>query len=116
MTIPTFTYVCSKGIKRTTKPRVTSINFGDGYTQRTQRGLNPFDEAFSVPFINLPNGTVEEITSFFETQLGYLPFKWTPPGYTTEILVVCSDWDVTTDNHITKTINANFARVYDPLI
>jgi phage-related protein len=48
--------------------------------------------------------------------LGYKPFKWTPPGESVEILVACVDWDVSTDNHITKNINANFVRVYDPTV
>ena len=116
MALLTFTEVPSRGIKRTTKPRVTTISFGDGYTQRTQRGLNPFDESFTVPFINIPNSTCDTIIGFFEQHLGYIPFKWTPPGETTEILVACTDWDITTDNHLTKNINANFARVYDPTV
>lgn len=116
MPVLTFTHVPSKGIKRTTKPRVTTISFGDGYTQRTQRGLNPFDETFTVPFINVENATAITIISFFESHLGYKPFRWTPPGEVTEILVACTDWDVSTDNHITKNINANFSRVYDPTI
>ena len=116
MALQTFTQVPSKGIKRTTKPRVSSISFGDGYTQRTQRGLNPFDETFTVPFINVTNATATTIIGFFETHLGYLPFKWTPYGSSTEILVICTDWDVSTDNHLTKNINANFTRVYDPSI
>jgi phage-related protein len=101
-------------MKKTTKPRVTSITFGDGYVQRTQRGLNPFDDSYSLTFVNSPNSTASDIILFFEDHLGYLPFKWTPLGTSVEILVICSEWDVVTDNHITKTINATFTRTYDP--
>ena len=87
MALQTFSFTPSKGVKHTTKPRVTSISFGDGYTQRTQRGLNPMDETFVVPFINCPISTADSIVAFFQEHLGYLPFKWTPPSSSSEILV-----------------------------
>lgn len=116
MALQTFNYTYSKGMKKTTKPRVSSISFGDGYVNRTQRGLNPFEETFTLSFVNVPNTTAEEILTFFETHLGYKPFKWTPIGTSTEILVICGEWDSTTDNHITKTLSATFTRTYDPTV
>lgn len=116
MALLTFTYVPSRGFKRSSKPRVTSITFGDGYAQRTSRGINPLEETFNLTFVNSPNATATLITDFFALHAGYKPFKWTPTGYSSEILVVCTDWDATTDNHLTKTISANFSRVYDPSV
>ncbi len=116
MPLQTFTHTPSRGMKRNTKPRVTSITFGDGYVQRTQRGLNALDESFSLSFVNIPNTDAQSIVTFFEDHKGYLPFKWTPTGDSVELLMVCSEWDVLVENTISKTINATFTRTYDPSV
>jgi phage-related protein len=65
---------------RSSKPRVVEFSFGDGYTQRALKGLNPLDETFNLTFTNRPKEEIEFLIEFFETKAGVDAFGFSPPG------------------------------------
>ena len=74
------TYTIDRMSMRSTSPRVSQFTFGDGYTQRTRRGLNPLEEAFDVTFNNRPREEIDSLVDFFETMGGVDPFGFAAPG------------------------------------
>lgn len=109
----TFTYVPSRGIQSSSKPRVTIAQFGDGYSQRKLDGINAVVKEWNLNFINKENAEAEAILAFFETKAGAEAFLWTPPYTSTQYKVICTEWSYTQDSHIAISISAKFTQVFD---
>lgn len=110
----------SIGFASSNKIIVNTAKFGDGYSQRTVSGLNPNIVEYSVKFQHQPLTKAATIIGFLQTagtgdptKGGVEYFTWTPPGESTAIKVICSEWDVEYASTISRTINAKFVRVYD---
>lgn len=108
-----FSWVPSNSLTRTSKPRVITGQFGDGYSQRIRLGINCTDDSWKLAFINNSNITADEIITFLESKGGAEAFYFTPPYTSTQYKVVCQEWEVEYTSHISKTINCSFIRVYD---
>ena len=108
-----------RALSRTTKPRVQTAKFGDGYEQRISTGINPLEETFDVSFVNRPRVEADDIIAFFESKKGATNFSFTIPdtnsgGNERTIKVVCDDWSLTYENAEASSISATFRRVYEP--
>ena len=66
--------VPDRGLSRTSKPKVRSAKFGDGYEQRLADGLNSLEEDFSVTFTNRSKAEADDINAVSYTHLT-LPTK-----------------------------------------
>ena len=104
-------------LKRSSSPRVKTINFGDGYSQRLQDGINNMEESWDLEFKNRRYQDVQLIVNFLEYYAGTNAFTWAPPGGA-DIKVICSSWDSEIINYIGGDTNAfasvtmKFTRVY----
>ena len=68
-----------KTLTRNNKPRVIKIQFGDGYEQRVQEGINNIAQSFSVAFNNRPKAEIDDIMAFLDNKAGTTAFDFTYP-------------------------------------
>ena len=109
----TFTYTPSYSATETSRPRVRSVQFGDGYSQRLRYGLNTDPKSWQLVFKNRSNSERDNILSFLEARGGAESFDWTPPrGSAGKYL--CSEWSMEMVVFNNNTITATFIEVYEP--
>ena len=111
--MPTFTYVPSYEASENSKPHVRKMQFGDGYEQRIQIGLNANPKEWNLTFSNRTDTERDAILSFFDARGGTESFDWTSPrGIAGKY--VCEDWQTTLINCNNNQIRATFREVYEP--
>ena len=90
-----FTWVEDRGATSKTEMDISEISFGDGYTHRAQKSLNPEKTVYNLSFINRSSQQIADIISFLKAKGGYISFAWHPkicPDTEPDILVTCKDW------------------------
>ena len=107
-----------KTLTRNNKPRVIKIQFGDGYEQRVQEGLNNITQNFSVSFNNRPKAEIDDIMAFLDNKAGTTAFDFTYPdtnasGNERTVKVVCEDYTQTYSFDDFYSCTATFRRVYE---
>lgn len=110
----TFTITPDFGASRTTKPRVNSAKFGDGYEQRVPFGINTVVEEWTLRFANRTNAEKTELLDFLSARAGVESFDWTPVGDTVSKKFVCREWSDTLENNDLYSITAKFEQVFEP--
>ena len=106
-----------KTLTRNNKPRVIKIQFGDGYEQRVQEGINNITQNFSVSFNNRPKAEIDDIMAFLDNKAGTTAFDFTYPdtnasGNERTVKVVCEDYTQTYSFDDFYSCTATFRRVY----
>jgi phage-related protein len=101
------------------QPRVLKVQFGDGYEQRIQDGINNLKQEFSVTFNNRPKAEIDDIVAFLNNKAGTTAFNFTYPdsnagGGETTIKVVCEDWSQRYSYDDFYSASMKFRRVYEP--
>ena len=109
----TFTYTASYSASESSKPRVSKVQFGDGYEQRLRYGLNVDPKSWQLTFTNRTNSEREQILGFLEARAGSESFDWTPPRGSAG-KYVCSEWNMDMTNFNNNTISATFVQVFEP--
>ena len=107
-----------KTLTRNNKPRVIKIQFGDGYEQRVQEGINNITQSFSVAFNNRPKAEIDDIMAFLDNKAGTTAFDFTYPdtnasGNERTVKVVCEDYTQTYSFDDFYSCTATFRRVYE---
>lgn len=104
--------VAPSSYSESTKPRVRTVNFGDGYTQETPDGLNFKPKNFSLVWDMVFDDDKTTIVNFLEARGGYQTFNWLNPSNNTTYKVKCREWNVDYVNpgiwRITATFNQKF--------
>lgn len=59
-------------------PKLSEVDFGDGYTQSRPQGLNHNRATFNLTFSGNP-ARIRQIDDFLTRHGGYQAFLWTPP-------------------------------------
>ena len=109
----TFTYTPSFEATEVSKPRVSKIQYGDGYEMRATFGLNVDPKEWPLTFAERADTERDNILAFFEARGGVESFDWTPPRGTAG-KYVCEEWQVTLRSCNFNTIQAKFREVYEP--
>ena len=107
-----------KSLSRKNTPRVHLAQFGDGYEQRLQDGINSLKQEISVSFQTRPKAEIDDLVAFFESLNGVTKFRFdladSNAGSSTEtIKVVCSEWEQKWEYDDYYTLDATFRRVYE---
>ena len=107
-----------KSLSRKNTPRVHLAQFGDGYEQMLQDGINSLKQEISVSFQTRPKPEIDDLVAFFESLNGVTKFRFdiadSNAGSSTEtIKVVCPDWDQKWEYDDYYTLDATFRRVYE---
>lgn len=106
-----------KGFTYQSSPNRFIAQFGDGYQQRTAKGINNLQQSFNVSFNNRTKEEIDDITAFFESKGGVTNFSFTIPdsnnsGETT-IKVICETWSQAYTYGDYYGCTATFTRVYE---
>lgn len=94
----------------TSKPRVRSALFGDGYEQRLSNGINNAPRSWALGFTR-PTAEADEILGFLEARNGVEAFDWTPP-YGVTGRWVARDWSAQMISVVAKSISVTFEEVF----
>lgn len=108
----TFSYDPDYGAKGSRRPRVNTVQFGDGYQQRFTDGINSKPQVWSLQFMNRDATEAAAIDDFLDARGGIDYFYWTPPDGV-QGKYVCSQWEYTPTVGVLKSITATFAEVFD---
>lgn len=109
----TFTWKPAPGAKQTVKPRILTAQYGDGYEQRVQDGLNTMPRTWSVSFSGSVS-YIDAIDTFLKALNGAMAFSWTPPRGAAGRFVCDAQWDRVTVDRATDTLSATFREVFEP--
>lgn len=109
-----FTWTPSYGSSVKRKPSIHKAQFGDGYAQRTQNGINANPKSRNLVFSNLTAAVADAIEAFLEGKNGSTPFTFTFPGES-EQMVVCEQWDRMYNAYNQVTITATFEQDFAPV-
>jgi phage-related protein len=114
MSFDTFTpaMLPSMGTGTSTKPRVISNTFGDGYRQTVKDGLNAYPITISVAWNMLQVSDAAAIEAFFIAHIGQ-PFLWTPPRYSSALKWEATDWTRTSVSGAQDKVTATFQQRFD---
>lgn len=107
-----------RSLKHSSKPRVLTAKFGDGYEQRLADGINNIEQTFTLAFNNRTDDDIDDIVAFFDDKKGVTSFDYTYPdtnagGGETTVRVVCDTYDTTFVNDEFSSCSATLRRVYE---
>lgn len=100
-----------RNISRSTQVRVNIVNFGDGYEQRSRKGINPKQETFRVTFKAKTNSETKVLSAFLDNKTAN-NFNIVINGET--IKVACEQYSTIYTHNDFHNIQASFRRVYEP--
>lgn len=105
----TFTWFPDASNELEIEPRVLSAKFGDGYEQRTQVGLNPILEKWSLTFTGLP-AEIKAIDDFLRALGGAQSFIWKNPNEV-EGRFICRSWKSKRERGVKVGLTCTFEQV-----
>jgi phage-related protein len=120
---PHWKWCVQAGVSATSTLRVDQTDYGDGYTYRLTRGLNPRQQSVSIsaPFTSMDE--LGAMDAFLEAN-GTRGFWFTAPGWpqddpTYDIFVYADSWsstivDKNNAGQIVGTLQATFVRCFNP--
>ena len=86
-----------KGFTRQSTPKIHTMDFGDGYTQRIADGINNLQQTMNVSFSTRPKAEIDDLVAFFESLGGVNKFEMTidDSNGNETIKVLCQQWSQT---------------------
>lgn len=107
-----FAWVPLVGPSGTTTMRTRKAQFGDGYSQAVQDGINNASDAWPLAFIG-GAAKITPIRDFLRTHGGASSFYWTPP-LGTQGLYRCESYQLVPQGGDVYTLAATFQQVFAP--
>ena len=101
------------GASKQAKPRVRSIEFGSGYSQRATFGINQDPKVWTLSWENRTATDANSIEDFLEARKGVESFSWTPPDDTTSYKWICQEWTKVMPYCNLFNITATFVQVFE---
>jgi len=102
------------GASKRSQPRVRSIEFGSGYSQRVTFGINQDPKTWSLSWENRTATDANSIEDFLEARGGSEAFDWSPPDESSTYKWICKEWQKTMPYSNLFNITATFVQVFDP--
>ena len=115
-----FKAVADRGLSKTTKHRILTAQFGDGYSQRVRDGINTKIESFSISFNNRSAEEINLIAAYFDSKAGLHFVLNITDTFTSGALsesaikVVCKEYSTQYTNTLNHSLKTTFTRVYEP--
>lgn len=105
MTIKEFNYPVQSGVKESIDANINNIQFDDGYSQRTKKGIHNRLREFSVSYVGtyydkngqiIPDVETKAVLDFLDEHEGYKAFNWTSfrSPYSKSVKVFCQKWSI----------------------
>ncbi|BDU72401.1 phage tail protein [Mesoterricola silvestris] len=83
-----FTYIPDWGPDPSLEPATRTVNLGDGYEQRSNKGLNPYLPTWNLTFSKRSQGEAQAIAAWFIANTANVTaFTWTAPDGDTGLWV-----------------------------
>jgi phage-related protein len=101
------------GAQKTSQPKVTKVQYGDGYEMRAVFGLNQNPKSWSLTW-EISETDADTIETFLDARAGQESFDWTAPGETSSAKFVCADWSKSIPYLNRATVQATFTQVFEP--
>jgi phage-related protein len=109
----TFTWVPTvAGSSGSTTERVRKAQFGDGYAQRLQDGINNRASSYNLTFIGDAE-TIAAILTFLDAHAGATSFYWTPL-LRPQLMFTCEKYSEPTKDGGVYMITATFDQTFAP--
>jgi phage-related protein len=98
MTTPTFPTGLTPALRDEKKKtfRTKSTQFGDGYSENSQDGINNIIKSGSLNFVGLTTTEKETLETFLDARAGFEPFNITLPGESTPTLILVNSYNCQT--------------------
>lgn len=110
-----FDWAESSGTQLSQEPKITRVQFGDGYSQRSAAGINNNPQRWSITIAGAGEAEGDEIIAFFRTHAGWQAFDWTPPRETAPGRYLCPRWTRSLPDVLGLTdITAEFEQTFEP--
>jgi phage-related protein len=106
----TFTWIPDIGAGQDRAPRIRSAQFGDGYKQRAQDGLNADLRTRSLSFTGRSLAESQAIQAFLEARGGVTSFDYTHPGDSSR-KYICESWKAVDVAYNVQNVSATFIQV-----
>ena len=101
------------GTTKRSRPSVRAIQFGSGYEQRVQFGINQNRKSYDLTF-EVSETDADTIEEFLDARAAVESFTFTPPGESDSAEFVCREWSKTIPYLNRATITATFDQVFEP--
>lgn len=92
---------------------VLDAQFGDGYEQVTNLGINDIRDTWAIQFTNITNDEADTIEAFLIARRGSDPFFWTAPNESTEKQYRCRKWKRVPKNPNQASMTMAFREAFD---
>jgi len=103
------------GAQKSSAPATRKVQFGDGYEQRLEFGLNQNPKSWSLSFTNITETESDTIETFLDARADdNASFDWQPPGSSVTYKWVCETWSKSIPYANRATIQATFRQVFEP--
>jgi phage-related protein len=96
------------------QPRVHKIGYGDGYEQRSAKGLNNNLEKWNLTWDDLTDAEIATLLDFFDALNGVATFSWQSPYASTPKKYVCDKWDPIPVSDNSHRLSASIYQVPEP--
>tara|TARA_S200002703_G_C3772044_1_gene237700 strand:+ start:841 stop:1200 length:360 start_codon:yes stop_codon:yes gene_type:complete len=101
------------GAQVQSRPNVRSIQFGSGYQQRAQFGINQNPKVWNLTWTAQSNTAADAIEAFLDARAGIESFNWTPLNSSTSYKWICRSWQRQHQYADINTVTATFEQVFE---
>ncbi|ADD94815.1 minor tail family protein [uncultured phage MedDCM-OCT-S12-C473] len=100
------------GVQKRSAPNVRGIQFGSGYQQRAQFGINQNPKVYNLTF-EVSEAEADTIETFLDARGAVESFTFTPPAESSSAKFICRQWSKTIPYLNRATITATFEQVFE---
>ena len=100
------------GVQKRSAPRVRAIQFGSGYQQRAQFGIQQNPKVYNLTF-EVSETDADTIEAFLDARAAVESFSFTPPGEAGSSKFVCRQWSKSIPYSNRATVTATFEQVFE---
>ena len=93
-------------------PRVRAIQFGSGYQQRAQFGIQQNPKVYNLTF-EVSETDADTIEAFLDARAAVENFNFTPPGESSSSKFICREWSKSIPYLNRATVTATFEQVFE---
>jgi phage-related protein len=101
------------GTTKSSAPNVRAIQFGSGYQQRAQFGINQNPKNYQLTF-EVSKTDADTIEAFLDARGAVENFDFTPPGESSSSKFICREWSKSIPYLNRATVTATFEQVFEP--
>lgn len=100
------------GVQKRSAPNVRAIQFGSGYQQRAQFGINQNPKVYELTF-EVSEADADTIESFLDARAAVESFTFTPPSESSSAKFICRQWSKSIPYLNRATVTATFEQVFE---